>query len=236
MLRPAARSRAGRHPSRTSGASNPMTNVLPNLAYGLMLLAFLTRDVLYLRGLLVVAQGLVVVYTWRAGVPVIAVWNVLFVSINAWMALQVLRERRAVELPPDLRTLHARHFSAMTPQEFLGWWRQGRRDTLAPHRLTAAGQRPEWLYFLLNGTVRVSRDGATLVELPAGYFVAEMSLLTDQPANADVEATGPIEVVRWPTAGLQSLRARNPALWTKIQSVLGLDLVEKIHLQEARTR
>jgi CRP-like cAMP-binding protein len=207
---------------------------LANLAYVLMLLAFLTRDVLYLRGLLVVAQGLVVVYTWRAGVPVIAVWNVLFVSINAWMALQVLRERRAVTLPADLQALHERHFSALTPQEFLDWWRKGRRETLGPQRLTAAGARPDWLYFLLAGTVRVSREGTTLVELPAGYFVAEMSLLTDQPANADVEAAGPVEVMRWATTDLRDLRARKPAMWTKIQSVIGLDLVEKIHLQERR--
>lgn len=211
-----------------------MLTLLANLAYVLMLLAFLTRDVLYLRGLLVAAQALVVFYTWRAGVPVIAAWNVLFVAINAYMAVQVLRERRAVVLPLDLRPLHARHFSALSPQEFLAWWRQGHRERMAPHRLTVAGQRPDWLYFLLEGSVRVRRGDTTLVDLPAGYFVAEMSLLTGHPANADVEALGPIEVVRWATADLLELRTRKPALWTKIQSVIGLDLVEKIHLQERR--
>ena len=213
-----------------------MLTFVVNLAYLLMLIAFLTRDVLYLRGLLVAAQGIVVVYTWKSGVPVIAAWNVLFVSINAFMAVQVLRERRAVALPPELAPLHAKHFPAMTPQEFLWWWRQGRRETLPPQRLTVAGQRPANLYFLLGGSVRVSRNAETLADLPSGYFVAEMSLLTGHPANADVEALGPIEVVRWAMADLLELRARNPGLWTKIQSVLGLDLVEKIHLQEARAR
>ncbi len=55
-----------------------------------------------------------------------------------------------------------------------------------------------------------------------------MSLLTGHPANADVDAVGEIEVMRWPAQELLALRDRSPGLWIKIQSVLGFDLVEKI--------
>ena len=82
--------------------------------------------------------------------------------------------------------------------------------------------------------MRVSRGHADVAELPAGYFVAEMSLLTGEPANADVTAVGPVDVVRWSTSELRELRQRNPALWTKIQSVIGHDLVEKIRRGEGR--
>jgi CRP-like cAMP-binding protein len=95
-------------------------------------------------------------------------------------------------------------------------------------RLVRAGEHPEWLYFLLEGRVRVMHDGSGAVDLPAGYFVAEMSLLTGEPANADVDAVGAIDVVRWPTRDLRDVRERNPALWARIQSVIGHDLVEKI--------
>jgi predicted nucleic acid-binding Zn ribbon protein len=45
-------------------------------------------------------------------------------------------------------------------------------------------------------------------------------------------AVGPIDVVRWPTAHLHDLRQRNPTLWSKIQSAIGHDLVEKIRRVE----
>jgi CRP-like cAMP-binding protein len=209
-----------------------MLPLLGNLAYGLMAFAFVTRDVLRLRALLVAAQMLVIVYTLLAGVPVIAAWNVLYVSVNAWMAIQLLQERRAVTLPADLHRLYDRHFSALSPGEFLRWWALGEPTALDAAVLARRGERPEWLYFLLDGRVRVSRGGETVTELPAGYFVGEMSLITDRPANADVDAAGMVVAQRWRRTALAAIRDRDPKLWTRIQSVIGHDLVEKIHRGE----
>ena len=212
-----------------------MLTYLANVAYVLMLVAFITRDVLYLRGLLVIAQSVVVVYTWHNGVHMISAWNALFATINAFMVVQILRERRAVVLPADLQSLYDRHFSALSPPEFLRLWNQGTRERVENQPLARAGQDPDWLYFLLGGTVRVSRGGGSDIDLPAGFFVAEMSLLTGAPANADVQAVGEVDVIRWSTRDLRALRQRNPGLWTKIQSVIGRDIVEKIHRGEQRT-
>jgi CRP-like cAMP-binding protein len=209
---------------------------LVDVGYFLMLCGFLARDVLYLRCILVVAQSTLAAYGWLNGIPAIGAWNSVMVGINTVMAARIIHERRAVELPPDLGPLYDRHFSALSPTEFLRWWKQGRRETLENERLARAGERPDWLYFLLNGTVRVSRNGEAIAELPAGYFVAEMSLLTGKPANADVDAVGTVDVMRWETRSLRDLHTRNPLLWTRIQSVIGHDLVEKIQLQEARAR
>ena len=55
-----------------------------------------------------------------------------------------------------------------------------------------------------------------------------MSLLTGERTTADAHALGPVEYMAWPAATLGRLRTRNPLLWSKIQSVLGHDLVEKI--------
>lgn len=205
---------------------------IANLAYVMMLLAFVTRDVLRLRAMLVVAQSIVVVYTWHNGVYLTSSWNLVYVCINAAMVVLIVRERRAVQVPPDLLPLYERHFAALSPQEFIRWWASGERETIANQALTRAGDRPDWLYFLLKGTVRVSRGAGTVLELPAGYFVAEMSALTGEPANADVDAEGPVEVMRWPRALIDDLRSDRPAAWARIQSVLGLDLIHKLRLWE----
>jgi hypothetical protein len=61
-----------------------------------------------------------------------------------------------------------------------------------------------------------------------------MSLITGQPANADVDAIGEVDVIRWPAREITALRERSPGLWTKIQSALGSDLVEKIRRGDER--
>lgn len=205
-----------------------------HVGYVLMLGAFLARDVLWLRSLLSCAQMLVVIYAFHSGVLSIAAWNLLFAVINAVWAGVILAERRKVALPPELRPVYTRHFAALTPQEFLRLWGQAHRETIRDRQLVRAGSRPDSLYFLLKGVLRVSRDGVLVTDLPSGYFAGEMSLLTGDPAIADVDAIGAVEVMRWSTAELHATRERAPLLWTKIQSVLGHDIVEKLQRTPAR--
>lgn len=211
-----------------------MTTALVHTGYVLMLFALTARDILWLRSTLVLAQGLLAIYAWRMGVPNIAVWNVVFVTINTIWVTTILRERRAVALPESLRAIHARHFSALTPPEFLRWWGQGQRQMSRDERLTTRGEFPAALVFIITGTVRVTKDDDT-IDLSAGHFVGEMSVITDRPATADASVVGEAELIRWPIADLHVLRRRDPVIWTRIQSAVGQDLVAKISAA-ARTR
>jgi hypothetical protein len=205
-----------------------MLSYLVHFGYLLMLCAFLARDMLLLRSLLFVAQTVVTVYAYSVPVPIIANWNAVFATINGVWILVILRDRRRVEIPEDLRALYERHFAALGPRDFLRWWRLGQDDTLRDARLTWNDRHPAYLYFVRSGLVRISRDERTVAELPAGFFVGEMSLITGRPANADVDALGTVDVREWASEDLRALRAREPAFWIKVQSVIGLDLVEKI--------
>ena len=90
------------------------------------------------------------------------------------------------------------------------------------------GSTPDALYFLLAGEAAVRVGGRELARLAPGNFVAEMSLLTGELTTADVYAIGVVEYMTWPAATLARLRSRSPMLWSKVQSVLGHDMVEKI--------
>lgn len=207
---------------------------LIHLGYVISLGAFIARDILLVRTLLVVAQVIVATYAIDRGATPVAAWNSLFAVINSVWIVLILRDRRALQLPPELQPIYAQRFAALSPREFLRWWAQGRRHTVHGDRLTTAGERPDSLYFLLNGEVRVSRGATTVATLPAGFFVAEMSLITGHPANADVDAIGDVEVMQWPSRDLRAIRTRSPSLWTKIQSAIGYDLVEKIRRGDER--
>ena len=206
---------------------------LVHIGYTLMLLALLARDVLWLRALLVVAQANLCLYSYFRGIDSIAIWNAVFVLINTVWVIRILRQRRAVQLPPELERIRQDHFLALDPPDFLRLWRMGQRQTLAGSLLTRQGEAVPALYFLLRGTVAVRQAGRELTRLGAGDFVAEMSLLTGAVATADAAAVGEVELMLWPVEGLRQLRAGNAALWARIQSVLGHDLVAKIQKASA---
>lgn len=194
-----------------------------------MLLALMARDVLWLRVILVFAQTSLWAYSYFEGFYSIAGWNAVFVVVNLLWIAKIVRERRAVKLPPDLAEIHGRHFAALDPTEFARLWSWGQRQQLADGAaLTSRGLAPRQLYFLLGGMVRVVQSGAELTRLGRGDFVAEMSLLTGEGASADATAAGAVELMAWPVERLREVRDRNAALWAKIQNVLGRDLVVKI--------
>jgi len=203
---------------------------LVHFGYLLQLFALLARDVLWLRGILVVAQSVLAAYAYLRGpefMPYVW-WNVLFVLINLYWVVRLLRERASVDLPAELVPIYEAHFAAMAPPEFLRLWREGRRESITDAQLVQQGTRPDALYFLLSGEVAVVSGGREMARLAAGSFVAEMSLLTGEPTTADAFALGTVEYIAWRVATLARLRTRSPVLWNKVQSVLGHDLVEKI--------
>lgn len=203
---------------------------LVHLGYLIQLFALLARDVLWLRGMLVLAQAVLAVYAYLHGPEYLpyVFWNLLFVAINLYWVVVLLRERAAVKLPEELRPTYEQHFAALAPPEFMRLWREGRRGSVSNAQLVREGAMPDALYFLLSGQVAVCSGGRELTRLAPGNFVAEMSLLTGELTTADVQALGPVEYMSWPAATLKRLKTRNPMLWSKIQSVLGHDLVEKI--------
>lgn len=205
-----------------------MSAYLVHVGYLLMLCAFVARDVLWLRATLIVAQLVLATYAWTIGVWPIVAWNALFVAINAVWVVRIARERRAVVLPGGLDRLHRRHFAAMTAGEFLRFWEQGLSMQVTGTRLTAQGAYPASLFFLVSGRAVVTRNGAHVTDLGPGQFAGEMSLITGAPANADVDVAGDADLHAWPIAVVRAVRDWQPALWSRLQAVLGTDLVEKI--------
>lgn len=203
-------------------------DLLVHFGYAMMLCALIARDILWLRGILVAAQSVLAVYAFHIGVASIGGWNVLFVAINlVWVAL-ILKERRAVRLPAELVPVHEQHFAALSAPEFLRLWDRAQETVLTDAMLAREGEKPEALYFIRAGRVRIERGAQLLALLGPGDFVAEMSLLTGEDATADARADGAVTVRAWPVAQLLALRRAKPVLWTRIQSALGHDVVEKI--------
>ncbi len=76
------------------------------------------------------------------------------------------------------------------------------------------------LYLVESGQVIVERAGATIAHLDEGDFFGEMSLLTDQPHNADVRALTPVALLSLPVDEFHALLASQPLLAEQLQRVV----------------
>ncbi|MGE0815111.1 MAG: Crp/Fnr family transcriptional regulator [Vicinamibacterales bacterium] len=205
-----------------------MSAYLVHVGYGLMLAALVARDVLWLRILLVAAQTVLAVYAFSIGVPAIWRWNLLFVAINAYWTARILRERRAVTVPDALKPLHEDTFRAMSPSEFLRFWDLGTPVEARDAVLTTEGDYPDALWIVVSGRAAVRRGARTIAQLTDGQFAGEMSLVTGRPANATVVVQGGATLRSWGVSLLRDLESGEPGLWSRLQAVLGTDLVGKV--------
>ena len=205
-----------------------MVQILINIGYLFMLSAMTVRDILWLRVLLVTAQLTLFSYGILVDNLNVAFWNLLFLSINTFQIIRLIRERRPIELPPDQLDLYQKIFSGMRRREFLYLWHMGNVTVAEDVQLIKADTRQDKLFLVLEGQVRVVRDGKLITHLKRGSFIAEMSFLTGNPATADVFADGWVRYLFWEQDKLRDLQKMNQALLIKFQNILGKDLTEKI--------
>ena len=64
--------------------------------------------------------------------------------------------------------------------------------------------------------------------LKRGDFIAEISLLTQEPASADVYLDKNTKLIMWNQDQIRHFQSSNPTFWTKLHNVLTKDLIEKV--------
>lgn len=204
-----------------------MQLILINLGYSLMFCAFMARDILWLRGIIMTAHSTLGTYAWVSGNTSMMSWNYLFVVINAVWVARILRERRPVRLDAEQEAIYRAVFTSMSRRDFLFFWETGVMKRGAGV-IVREGETPDELLLLVEGEAVVRAGGRDIARLKPGQFIAEMSFLSGHPASATVEAAGPIRQLAWSQQKLHSLQVCNPKLFMLLQGLLGRDLVHKI--------
>lgn len=205
-----------------------MNHVLLHLGYILMLIALAVRDMLWLRSILISAQVSLIFYALLQGNQVVAFWNFIFVGINAFQVIRIVRERKPIEVDPDLLDLYKSTFHSMTPREFLYFWGMGQITEAKEGVIIRQGEYQHDLLLLLSGTVDVEKDNRQIAQLTRGHFMSEMSIITGEAASASVSSSGPVQYVSWSRVKLNNLKKLHPQLSIKLQGILGKDLINKI--------
>lgn len=204
--------------------------ILVNSGYAINLCSLAIRDVLWLRGVMMVAQCILGYAALYIGNFNVFLWNGVFAGVNAYHVVRLLRERKPIAVPEELADIYEEVFPSLSRREFLYFWQMGSEKDVDDQVLVREGTAPETLMLMLSGSAVVSRGERRVGLLRRKSFIAEMSFLTREPASADVATTGPARVIAWEQSKLRALEKLNPSLHSRLQHILGRDLARKVRL------
>lgn len=210
--------------------------LLGNLAFALIALSYLVRDIFWLRSISIVSSLASIVYSYAAlsePLWINIIWNVVFIGVNVTWIVVIVKERRSVSFSEEEKELYNTLFGTFSPVEFMKLLRIGEWKTCTPGEVLIVEQQPApHMMLIYNGEVEVTLKDKKIATLKDGAFVGEMSFLTGNLPTATVRATKETRCLAWSKEQLRKLLNRNPSMWATLQGVLSTDLTKKLMLKD----
>ena len=162
-------------------------------------MGFLVRDQLLLRGFIEIGTIFYIIYYLLLPESSWSAlsWNSLFIIINCVMMFLIYSDRAKFTMTKEDETI------------------------------TARGQVPDKMFFILEGTALVSRQGRPFYVVLV-VFIVELAFLTKNPATADVCLNTQAKGVSWDSSELTRLMATRPQMKVAFDSLLNNDLASKL--------
>jgi len=203
-----------------------------HLAFGLIALSFLVKDIFWLRLMSITASCFSIFYNYFIPAEPMAIaifWNGVFIAVNLYHIAIILYEKREVKMDDKNQELYDTLFKEMTPVEYLKISRAAKWELVkSGQRIITQGMPVPDLYLIYNGTVDVVVDNEKIAELKDGEFVGEMSFLTEKVATATCKVKYDAQCLVWKQREFKELLKRNPSLYFTIQSVLSAQVSDKL--------
>ena len=209
-----------------------MTNwelILLNAYYIGVAIAFLVKDIFWLRLIMIVAGICMILHGFLSDNKVVIAWLSLFTIINVAQVIRILIENKDIKLGEDIINIYKNIFSCMTQKEFRRLWNQGEIKSASNGEILCQdSQKMDNMIFLIKGKCFVKKKDKQIAELSTGHFIAEMGFLTGKPASADVIAAENVSYIVWSYKKLNRIKEINPDLYNKFHLILSKDLTNKL--------
>jgi hypothetical protein len=204
-------------------------DILVHIGAFLFLLAYLVRDQILLRGLIILGTVFYIVYYFFMETPLWSalLWNSSFVVINLIM-IGVIYSDRASFVMSEREKKWYQVFNTLSPGEFkkllkIADWFDGSSE----EQITTEGEVPARLYFIIDGEALIARDDKKFFVGPS-VFIGELAYLIKKPATATVKLTDKVVGISWKTSSLIKLLASNPQMKIAFDGLLNQDLAAKL--------
>ena len=187
---------------------------------------------LFLRVISIVASIVGIAYNYwipfgPIWIPII--WNLLFISINAYRIVGLILEKRAVRFNEEELELFETVFKNFTPLEFMKLMRVGGwHDAQTGYEFARQGEAVDGLFLLYNGEVSIKKAEVEIGRIKDGSMIGEISFIRGGDATATVTAVCDSRYIHWPTDELKNLLVRNPSMDIGMQQVFSMDLTKKL--------
>jgi CRP-like cAMP-binding protein len=204
-------------------------DILVHIGAFLFLLAYLVRDQILLRGLIILGTVFYIVYYFFMETPLWSalLWNSSFVVINLIMIGVIYSDRASFVMSEREKKLY-QVFNTLSPGEFkkllkIADWFDGSSE----EQITTEGEVPARLYFIIDGEALIARDDKKFIVGP-NVFIGELAYLIRKPATATVKLTDKVVGISWKTSSLIKLLASNPQMKIAFDGLLNQDLAAKL--------
>jgi hypothetical protein len=206
-------------------------NGLINLSNIVYLVAFSVRDVLMLRILAIVGEGLTLPYyyfqTEKLWPPIF--WGVAFIIVNAVRVVATALERRPVVLSDREEKLYRVAFSSIDKREFLKLASLAQWIDCSPGEvILKKGQHISEAIVVVAGDLEATLDGNSGMALRPGQLIGDVSAYSGVASPADVVARGPGILVKWDLLYVREFTASRPDLRANLLRMVSVDLAAKL--------
>ena len=204
----------------------------------LFCLAYVVRDMVYLRAITIVAALCTFPYFYFQDSPLYSAifWQSAFIIINGFNLTVLLLRMRPVILSDLEEKLHLLVFRMMKKRDMLDLVKQGVWTELSANQnIVTQGDFINGLYVMVDGSASVIVEGEVKASLTEGDFIGEMSFITGKSASANVVSETPVTILNWNRPDLETFYNHKPQMRDAIQSALGANMAEKLRRTHEKT-
>jgi CRP-like cAMP-binding protein len=204
---------------------------LINLSNVVFLVAYSVRDVLKLRILAIVGEGLTLPYYYfqneKLWPPI--VWGVAFMIVNVVRVVAAALGRRPVVLSDNEEKLYRVAFSSIDKREFLKLVSLARWIDCSPGDLIVEkGQHISEAIVVIAGDLEAILSGDPRMALRPGQLIGDVSAYSGLTSPADVVARGPGTLAKWDLRHVREFTESRPELRANLLRIVSMDLAAKL--------
>lgn len=200
-----------------------------HLSYILLIVSMMMRSMKWLRAIAISAGMVSAVYGYFLGEFVIVFWEVIFVTVNLVQLLLLEFENRRAKFSeheqkfiaaavPTVEKAHARRLLHKAE------WKEFEVGTV----LTNEGEPVDSLLFIVEGAVRVDKDGAMVGVCGHDDFIGEIGFMLSTAATATAVVTHSVAGFVFKHDDLTKLLDKDDSLRHALESSFNRNLVGKL--------
>jgi CRP-like cAMP-binding protein len=230
-------------PTNTTIASVTMdtlfafTTLPGHLSYVLIALSYYLTNMFWLRLTAIAGLFLEIIYFRLTGASFTSGigWDLIFILINAYQLIWLLRDHRALRLPEADAPLLREALAGLNDAQIARLLKAAEWKELQPGEILTRQDAPvDALYFLLSGRVNVDVNDTVVTTLERGAFVGEIAYLTGNPATATVIVDQTSRLLAFSKMKMARIVASDEHISGIIYQLLGRDLAMKMRRSNTR--